>query len=395
MVRGDLLRKAVISEAVHVKDEELPAGWRWVRLGDIADLRHGVNFRKHEINTQATKDVRILRGGNVLDDKLVIFKDDLFLPSANVKAVDYLQEQDIITPSVTSLVNVGKVAFIDYPIESTACGAFMYRVRAKSDEVLPKYLYFAMSSNFVKYQMKRMTHKSVVAFYNVTMKNFRTVLIPLPPIDEQRRIVAYLDPLVRELTELEDHLTKFRAARERFRKAAIQDATHTREGEELPAGWRWVRLEDVVSLRSGVDLTKREHNNKGEGIPYIIGASNFEDGEITITRWTTTPKTIAHRGEILFTCKGTVGEVAILQEEQAHIARQVWAVIPHDADTKYIVYVLLAKAQYLKSKAWTFIPGIRMKVLRDMVIPLPPRDEQLHIVSYLDNLSHQIDIMDL
>ena len=131
MVRGDLLRKAVISEAVHAKDEELPAGWRWVRLGDIADLRHGVNFRKHEINTQATKDVRILRGGNVLDDKLVIFKDDLFLPSANVKAVDYLQEQDIITPSVTSLVNVGKVAFIDYPIESTACGAFMYRVRAK------------------------------------------------------------------------------------------------------------------------------------------------------------------------------------------------------------------------------------------------------------------------
>ena len=48
MIRADLLRKAVISEALHVKDEVLPVGWRWVKLGDVCTMTNGRAFKPSE-----------------------------------------------------------------------------------------------------------------------------------------------------------------------------------------------------------------------------------------------------------------------------------------------------------------------------------------------------------
>lgn len=376
------LWKAIVEEATHTGGcGSLPSSWRWVKLGDVV-LNSVSGGTPEKIRRQYWggsihwASVKDLRGDTLDTTQDFITEEGLQKSSAKL-----IPAGNII---VCMRMALGKIVIntIDTAINQDLRAVFL------RDCVLQKYFFYVFKS--LEVTIKNKGRGTTVN--GITLKDLYSLPFPLPPIDEQREIVARLEPLLREVEELDEHYQRYKHAKEVFRKAAIQDAVHAKD-DVLPAGWRWVRLGDVVSLRSGVDLTKLEHNNKGEGIPYIIGASNFEDGEITITRWTTTPKTIAHRGEILFTCKGTVGEVAILQEEQAHIARQVWAVIPHDADTKYIVYVLLAKAQYLKSKAWTFIPGIRMKVLRDMVIPLPPKDQQLRIVSYLDQLTHQLDNM--
>ena len=57
---------------------------------------------------------------------------------------------------------------------------------------------------------------------------------------------------------------------------------------DLPDGWSWCHYSDVIELYSGQDLTPDRYNDVGNGIPYIIGASNLEHGKVIINRWTAT-----------------------------------------------------------------------------------------------------------
>ena len=89
---------------------------------------------------------------------------------------------------------------------------------------------------------------------------------------------------------------------------------------------------------------------------------------------------------MLLTCKGTVGKVAILKLEKAHIARQVMAITPLHDDINYIAYVMKSNNHNLQQRAKSLIPGIERKDVLDMIIPLPPLEEQHRIVSRLNEL---------
>ena len=56
-----------------------------------------------------------------------------------------------------------------------------------------------------------------------------------------------------------------------------------------------------------------------DGIPYITGASNFINGKVSLVRWTPKPQVITYYGDLLITCKGTIGETAINDFGEAHI----------------------------------------------------------------------------
>ena len=55
---------------------------------------------------------------------------------------------------------------------------------------------------------------------------------------------------------------------------------------DIPESWEWVRLGSVIELQSGQDMTPDKYNSNGQGIPYITGASNIENGKLLINRWT-------------------------------------------------------------------------------------------------------------
>ena len=99
---------------------------------------------------------------------------------------------------------------------------------------------------------------------------------------------------------------------------------------DIPDSWEWVRLGTVIELQSGQDMTPDKYNDCGKGIPYITGASNIENGNVLINRWTEYGRAFAYCGDILLTCKGTVGTMAVLREPQVHIARQIIDNIPLD-----------------------------------------------------------------
>lgn len=112
---------------------------------------------------------------------------------------------------------------------------------------------------------------------------------------------------------------------------------------EIPESWKWVKLGDVFELRSGQDFPPEKYNSNCKGIPYITGASNLDGDKIILNRWTETPSVIAPKGCLLLVCKGSgVGKLCFMSIEEAHIARQIQAIIPisENIDLSYLRIVL-------------------------------------------------------
>lgn len=160
---------------------------------------------------------------------------------------------------------------------------------------------------------------------------------------------------------------------------------------DLPDSWKWVRLNAVIVLLSGSDLTPNKYNNSCKGIPYITGASNIEGEKLVINRWTEYPNNIAHNGDLLLTCKGTVGKTTILNEPEVHIARQLMAITAIELNLKYLKYFVESQVDALKAKAKSLIPGIERDNVLELLLPLPPLAEQRRIVAKIEELLPYVD----
>ena len=167
---------------------------------------------------------------------------------------------------------------------------------------------------------------------------------------------------------------------------------------ELPEGWAWCRLSQIITLYSGQDLEPSRYNDEGIGIPYITGASNLENGKVIINRWTDSPTTRATIGDLLITCKGSgVGKMAWCSICDAHIARQIMALRCIDGlYSDYLEVVISAMLTNIKSKANGLIPGLSRDIILGIMFPLPPFEEQKlicikcrEVLSYIDNIDNQ------
>ena len=150
---------------------------------------------------------------------------------------------------------------------------------------------------------------------------------------------------------------------------------------EIPATWEWCRLGDVIQLLSGRDLEPYHYNSDGIGIPYMTGASNFCHEELIVNRWTEVPVTVSHIGDLLITCKGTIGTMAFNNIGDIHIARQIMGISSSYVSLKYIKLCLEIHVAELQKAARSIIPGISRDDMLYAIIPLPPIEEQHRIVS--------------
>ena len=179
-------------------------------------------------------------------------------------------------------------------------------------------------------------------------------------------------------------------------KNILKDACIDEELQfEIPDTWTWVRLGNLILLTSGQDLSNNKYNSLEKGIPYITGASSIENEEVIINRWTEYPTTIAYKNSLLLTCKGTVGTMAFLNCEKAHIARQIMAIFPlFKMNLNYIKIFLESFVNILKSSAKSMIPGITRDNVLSILFPLPPIEEQKRIVEKINLLMPLINEYD-
>ena len=147
-----------------------------------------------------------------------------------------------------------------------------------------------------------------------------------------------------------------------------------------PDNCEFVRFSSVLELLSGRDLKPGEYNASNCGIPYITGASNILDGAVCIERWTTSPQVITKLDDILITCKGTVGKIAVNNFGDAHIARQIMAIRnPYGLNSGYIKLCMEFYLVRLKNAAQGLIPGISRSDILDIILPIPPLQYQARV----------------
>ena len=185
-------------EIVDITDDipfKIPVNWMWIRLKDLCSIRTGATFKKEEASTEH-KGIRVLRGGNIQRFLLSIKPDDLFISKGKVKYDILLKQNDIVTPAVTSLENIGKMARLEIDMPDTTVGGFVFIIRpfVKNDYV-SKYLLAFMSSPTAVDYMQSITNKSGQAFYNIGKERLATTLVPLPPLTEQKRICSRISEL--------------------------------------------------------------------------------------------------------------------------------------------------------------------------------------------------------
>ena len=161
---------------------------------------------------------------------------------------------------------------------------------------------------------------------------------------------------------------------------------------EIPESWCWCRLGEIIDLLSGRDLEPSEYNSLSKGIPYMTGASNFENEKLIINRWTDKPATISRLGDLLITCKGTIGELAINHVGDIHIARQIMAIQNTDfISLSFLKFFLISRVDKIQRQAKSMIPGISREDMLGFLFPLPPLAVQNAIVAKLEEVLPLVD----
>ena len=175
---------------------QIPETWVWCKVKDLLEIQTGASFKKEQANANK-KGIRILRGGNILPNKYIFKDDDVFVSEEFVNANTILKKNSIITPAVTSLENIGKMAVIEKDYKNVSAGGFVFIISPYIQDFNHSLLlaYF-LQSPFLIEAMRGITKKSGAAFYNLGKERLKELYLPLPPMAEQGRIVGKINEVL-------------------------------------------------------------------------------------------------------------------------------------------------------------------------------------------------------
>ena len=422
---------------------EIPTGWVWTRLGSISSaIQYGLSNSAEQIGTQ-----RLLRITDIQDGK--VNWDTVPFTTVQDPEQYLLTKGDIVFARTGA--TVGKSFLIEETPYLAVYASYLIRIRLL-DSILPEYIYQFFNSQCYWDQI---TDKSVgVGQPNCNGTSLKELLIPLPPVKEQSKIVPSSRSAIEYVASIEDQknllledistikskildlairgklvpqdsndepasllLERIRAEKEelirqdkikRDKKESVifkgeDNSYYEKIGDsiveitdeipfKLPNNCIFVRFRDAWELLSGRDLAPGDYNDQGEGVPYITGASNFYNEMVVISRWTNSPQVVTKLGDLLITCKGTVGKIAFNTFGDAHIARQIMALRNnYNLNIEYLSLCIKYYIESLKTAAKGLIPGISRDDILNLILPMPSETYQNSVVNRVNELFEIIE----
>lgn len=401
---------------------EIPDSWRWIKIGEIAS-----------VVTKGTTP----RGGNVsyLDEGIGFLRAENVagldkIDKTNLKCIDIdthtgflkrsiIEANDILITIAGTLGRTALVRETDLPLNANQAVSIVRLVNTKDLSLL--FLIYALNSAAIQRYLTG--QKKITAIPNLTLEIIENCLIPLPPLAEQKRIVAKIEELLplidrydQAWTKLEDFNKRFPGdmqksilqmaiqgklvpqdasegtGKELFKQIQMEKVTLTANGKkikwktqaelkddelpfDIPNSWKWVRLGDIVSIESGKGLTSSQMRKGsipvygGNGITGYHNESLLHKETVVI-------------GRVGFYC----GSVHITESEAWVTDNAFITTYPERSiDRKYLVYMLRHMNLGQNNNA-TAQPVVSGKKIYPLPFPIPPLAEQKRIVAKLDEL---------
>jgi len=218
---------------------------------------------------------------------------------------------------------------------------------------------------------------------------FLNLEIQLPPLGEQRRIVAKIQELAAKIGEARG-----------LRQQTIEDAwtllesTRVNIFKKMSSSWKVQKLDEVAPINMGQSPPGESYNTFGDGIPLLNGPTEFGEKYPTPVQWTTAPTKLCKPGDILLCVRGaTTGRLNWADKEYC-IGRGLAALTPNPkvCVPEYVYHFVETQTQEMLGLAAgsTFpnLPGAKLKVLE---ISIPPVPQQRRVVAYLDSLEAKVE----
>jgi type I restriction enzyme S subunit len=410
-----------------------------VQIADVAELIRGVTYAKDDARSaQEDGYLPILRATNIQDSSLVLGSDLVFVPTSKISANQTLRAGDIVLATSSGSKHlVGKSALLRHDWRGSF-GAFCAAIRPK-EPIDSKYLaYFLQSPAY----WKQIGEKSMgVNINNLRRGDIESVVLPLPNMDEQHRIVAEIETQFSRLDEAVANLQRVKANLKRYKASVLKAAVEGRlveteasiaqregrsyeTGEQLlqriledrrstwagrgkwkvlespladttlPDGWAWSCIDQLADVGTGATPKRDKAVYWSDGdVPWVtssvVNGDYVEEASEFVTQLALaeTNLTLYPVGTLLVAMYGegkTRGKCAELRipatTNQALAALQVAA--PARGYVRQFLELNYEKMRKVASGGVQ--PNLNLSLVRAVCVPLPPLSEQTRIVAEVD-----------
>ena len=419
---------------------EIPEGWKWVRLESLSTvITKGTTPRGGNV-AYLDKGIGFLRAENVAGlDR--IDKSDLKYINEETHigylSRSILQANDVLITIAGTLGRTALVRRKDLPLNANQAVSMIRLVDVnKSDS---KYIIYALNSAYIQ---KALTNqKKVTAIPNLTLETIQKCCIPLPPLAEQKRIVAqieellpYLDRYEKAWNRLEEFNRRFPADMQKSilqmaiqgklveqrpeegtgeelyqqiqtekkrliaegkikREKSLPEITEDEIPFEIPEGWKWCRLPSVADMCLGKMLDKQK--NQGILAPYLRNVNvrwgDFELDDLLEMRFEDVldDRFLIQKNDLVMCEGGEPGRCAVWKDETPiHFQKALHRIrFAKFLSPNYFYYVFSLYANngiFNKLFTGTTIKHLTGQSLDRIIVPLPPIAEQKRIVERLE-----------
>jgi len=324
------------------KGDAVMERWNTTSLAVLCELFTDGNWI--ETKDQSSSGIRLIQTGNIGNGE---FKDRREKARwISPETFNHLKCQEIIPGDclVSRLPDpVGRACIIPETDEKMITAVDCSILRFNSSIMLPKFFcYFSQSKKYIAIVESKCTGSTR---QRISRKNLGTLHIPLPPLPEQKRIVAILDEvfacITKAVANAEKNLTN---ARELF--SSYLNNVFTQKGE----GWVEKRLGELGKIQTGSTPKTSQPDNFGNFIPFIKPGDFKIDGRIDYTNIGVSEKglkgtRLINSGSVLMVCIGaTIGKVGYNECDVA-ANQQINALTPFpDVSSKFVYYQMLTSS---------------------------------------------------
>ena len=383
---------------------EVPKSWVWCKLEDIVcELKYGTSEKSSSVGK-----IAVLRMGNITNVGTIDYSNLVY--SSNDEDIEQysLEKYDLLFNRTNSSEWVGKTAI--YKDEQPAIYAG-YLIRIRPLLISPDYLNTVMNSGYYRewcYNVKT----DAVNQSNINAKKLSQLMIPIPPLREQGRIVAEIDKWISLIDIVKngkgDLQTVIKQAKSKILDLAIHgklvpqdpndepaiellkrinpDFTPCDNGHytQLPEGWQIAPMQTLCKLTDG---------EKQTGIERIYLDVKYLRGERE-AKTMISGKFVAANALLILVDGENSGEVfqTPIDGYQGSTFKQL--LINGNMNEEYVLLVINMHRKILReSKVGSAIPHLNKKLFKAIEVPIPPYHQQKRIVEAINIMFKHLDII--